>query len=140
MVPGLIEQPMSPILMLAPVVEYSSEVQQPIRATAVLGGRPQTYYAAPLGREQGYASSLHPGGLAGRARSGPRDPSPRHPSRLVDDLHLPGALGVDLQVMRAAVVVGPRGRTLARCQVVDGKVEVIAAILVHLEVARAAER
>lgn len=33
-----------------------------MRATAVLATRPQTYYAAPFGREQGRAYSLHPEG------------------------------------------------------------------------------
>ena len=50
-------------LMLAPVVPYSSKVQQRIRATAVLGKRPHTHWAAPLDREQGRARSLHSEGL-----------------------------------------------------------------------------
>jgi hypothetical protein len=44
------------------VVPYSSEVQQPIRATAVLGCHPHTHYAAPFDREHGRAASLHPDG------------------------------------------------------------------------------
>ncbi len=50
------------VSLLASVVSYSSQVQQPIRATAVLGGHPHTRWAAPVDREQGRASSLHPGG------------------------------------------------------------------------------
>jgi hypothetical protein len=48
------------VFLLALVVLYSSEVQQPMRATAILNRHPQTYYAAPFGREQGRSSSLHP--------------------------------------------------------------------------------
>jgi H+/Cl- antiporter ClcA len=33
---------------------------KPMRATAVLGCHPHTHWAAPLGREQGRAGSLHP--------------------------------------------------------------------------------
>jgi hypothetical protein len=39
---------------------YSSQVQQPMRATAVLGERPHTRWAAPVDREQGRAAGLHP--------------------------------------------------------------------------------
>jgi hypothetical protein len=46
--------------LLARAVPYSSEVQQPIHATAVLSTRPQTHYAAPLDRKQGSAGGLHP--------------------------------------------------------------------------------
>ncbi len=46
--------------MLVPIGPYSSEVQQPMRATAVLGGHPHTRWAAPVDREQARASSLHP--------------------------------------------------------------------------------
>jgi hypothetical protein len=42
------------------VVPYSSEVQQPMRATAVLDRRPHMRWAAPGDREQGRAGSLHP--------------------------------------------------------------------------------
>ena len=49
------------VFLLAFAVPYSSEVQQPIRVTAVLGGRPHTCWAASGDREQGRASSLHPG-------------------------------------------------------------------------------
>ena len=45
--------------MLALVVPYSSGVQQPVRATAVLSRRLHTRRAAPAGREQARASSLH---------------------------------------------------------------------------------
>jgi len=41
---------------------YSSQVQQPMRATAVLGERPHTRWAAPVDREQGRAAGLHPEG------------------------------------------------------------------------------
>ena len=46
--------------MLALVVPYSSGVQQPVRATAVLSRRLHTRRAAPVEREQARASSLHP--------------------------------------------------------------------------------
>ena len=42
------------------VVPYSSEVQQPMRATAVLDGRPHMRWAAQRDREQGRAGSLQP--------------------------------------------------------------------------------
>ena len=48
----------------ARVVPYSSWVQQPMRATAVLGRHPHTLWAAPVDREQGRASGLHPEGQA----------------------------------------------------------------------------
>ena len=48
--------------MLALVVSYSSGVQQPVRATAVLNRRLHTRRAAPVEREQARASSLHPDG------------------------------------------------------------------------------
>jgi hypothetical protein len=51
------------VLLLSPAVQYSSGVQQPMRATAVLGCHPHTHQAAPFDREQGRAASLHPGGL-----------------------------------------------------------------------------
>jgi hypothetical protein len=44
------------------VVPYSSEIQQPMRATAVLGCHPHMQWAAPFDREQGRAASLHPEG------------------------------------------------------------------------------
>jgi hypothetical protein len=44
------------------VAPYSSEVQQPIRATAVPGRHPCTHYAVPFDHEQGRAGSLHPDG------------------------------------------------------------------------------
>ena len=44
------------------VVPYSSGVQQPMRATAVLGRCPQMRWTAPEDREQGRAGSLHPEG------------------------------------------------------------------------------
>ncbi len=50
------------MFLLAPIVPYSSAVQQPIRATAVLGERPQSHWAARLDREQGRAAGLHPEG------------------------------------------------------------------------------
>ncbi len=50
------------MLLLAPVVAYSSDVQQPMRATAILSRHPHTRWAASFGREQGRAGSLHPEG------------------------------------------------------------------------------
>jgi hypothetical protein len=44
------------------VVPYSSEVQQPTRATAILSSHPHTCPAAPSDREQDLAGSLHPEG------------------------------------------------------------------------------
>jgi hypothetical protein len=54
------------VFLLTPVLPYSSEVQQPMLATAVLGKRPRTRWAALFDREQWRAGSLHPGGLAVR--------------------------------------------------------------------------
>jgi hypothetical protein len=51
------------MFLLTPVLPYSSEVRQPMLATAVLGKRPRTRWAAPSEREQGRAGSLHPDGL-----------------------------------------------------------------------------
>jgi len=48
------------VFLVALAVPYSSEVQQPMRATAVLGGRPHMRLAGSVDREQGCASSLHP--------------------------------------------------------------------------------
>lgn len=47
------------VSMLGPVVPYSSEVQQPMRAMAILNGHLHMWRAAPLEREQGCAGSLH---------------------------------------------------------------------------------
>ena len=47
------------------IMLYSSQVQQPMRATAVLGERPHTRWAAPVDREQGRAAGLHPEGHLG---------------------------------------------------------------------------
>jgi len=44
------------------VVLYSSEVQQRMLATAVLGCHPHTHQAALFDHEQGRAHSLHPEG------------------------------------------------------------------------------
>lgn len=52
----------SPTDQMVAVVPYSSEVQQPVRATAVLDGYPHMRWAAQRDREQGRASSLQPGG------------------------------------------------------------------------------
>src|SRR5260370_36224830 len=52
------------------VVPYSSEVQQPMRATAVLDRRPHMRWAAPGDREKGRAGSLHPDGLAAPGHHG----------------------------------------------------------------------
>ena len=56
------------VFLLASVVPYSSEVQQPMRATAIVGRHPHARCAAPLDREQGRADSLHPAGLTARDR------------------------------------------------------------------------
>ncbi len=40
-----------------------------MRSTAVLGGHLRTRWAAPVDREQGRASSLHPEGQSSAARS-----------------------------------------------------------------------
>jgi hypothetical protein len=48
------------VLGLAATVPYSSWIQQPRRATAVIGKRPHVHWAAPLDREQGRTRSLHP--------------------------------------------------------------------------------
>ena len=45
------------VLMFAPVVPYSSEVQQPGHTTAVLSGHPHTRWPAPFNHEQDRASS-----------------------------------------------------------------------------------
>jgi hypothetical protein len=50
---------------------YSSEVQQPMRATAVLGERPHTRWAAPVDREQERAAGLHPEGQVRPPRGEP---------------------------------------------------------------------
>jgi hypothetical protein len=50
------------VSLMAPVSLYSSEVQQPMRATAALGRRPHIWWAAPGDREQSRAGSLHPEG------------------------------------------------------------------------------
>jgi hypothetical protein len=50
------------VFLFAPVVAYSSEVQQPMRATAILSRHPHTHWPAPFDREQGRAGSLHPDG------------------------------------------------------------------------------
>ena len=55
------------VFLLAPVVPYSSGVQQPMRATAIAGGHPHAHCAAQFAREQGRADSLHPDGLAALA-------------------------------------------------------------------------
>ena len=69
------------LLKLAPVVEYSSEIQQPTRTTATLGRRPHTHQAAPFDRDQGRAGSLHPDGRPGRGRAAAHAP-PVPPVRL----------------------------------------------------------
>ena len=48
------------VYLFGRVVPYSSEVQQPMRATAVMSGHPHTRWSAPVDREQVRASSLHP--------------------------------------------------------------------------------
>jgi hypothetical protein len=48
--------------MFAPIVPYSSEIQQPMRATSALGKHPHTHWTAPSNSNQGRAGSLHPEG------------------------------------------------------------------------------
>ncbi len=50
------------MFVLSPIVPYSSELQQPVRAAAVLGGRLRMRWTGPVDREQGRAASLHPEG------------------------------------------------------------------------------
>jgi hypothetical protein len=50
------------VSLLASVVPYSSDIQQPVRATATMDGHQHTHQAAPFGRDQGRAGSLHPEG------------------------------------------------------------------------------
>ena len=52
---------------------YSSEVQQPVRATAIMSVHPHTRNAAPLEREHGRSDSLHPDGLAALAAFWPHE-------------------------------------------------------------------
>lgn len=56
--------PTPKIFMLAPIATYSSEVQQPVHATAVLREHPHTRRTGPVNREQDRAGSLHPEGQA----------------------------------------------------------------------------
>ena len=53
--------------MFAPVVPYSSEVQQPMHATAALGKHPHTHWTAQSNSDQGCAGSSHRGGQAALA-------------------------------------------------------------------------
>jgi len=46
------------VFLLASVVLHGNEVQQPMRATAILGSHRHTRWAAPFDREQGRADSL----------------------------------------------------------------------------------
>jgi len=71
-------KPSLTVFLLVAAGPYSSEVQQPMRATAVLGSHQHTRWAAPFDRKQGRASSLHPDGwphwpalAAQRQRCGP---------------------------------------------------------------------
>ena len=50
------------VFLRSPVVSYSTGIQQPMRATAVLGRRAHTRWAAPADHEQVRAGSLHPEG------------------------------------------------------------------------------
>jgi hypothetical protein len=50
------------VFMLARVFPYSSWVQQPVRAMAILGSRLHTRQAARFDHEQDRAGSLHPEG------------------------------------------------------------------------------
>jgi hypothetical protein len=50
------------VFSLTPVGRYSSEIQQPAHAMAILGSRPHPCQTASFGREQGRVSSLHPEG------------------------------------------------------------------------------
>jgi hypothetical protein len=45
-------EPIPTIFMLASVAKYSSEIQQPVRATAALGKHPRTHQAAPPNPDQ----------------------------------------------------------------------------------------
>ena len=78
------------VFSLAPVAPYSSEVQQPMRATAVLGRHPHTHWAASSDREQGRAGSLHPEGPAARPGSTPLAASFCRPSRPDDESQAKG--------------------------------------------------
>ena len=70
------------VFLSTPIVPYSSEVQQPMRATAVLGKQPNGHWAAPFEREQGRARSLHPGGLAALTREATGRVAVRHRERV----------------------------------------------------------
>ncbi len=73
--------------LLARVIPYSSQVQQPAHPTAILGSRPHPCQTAPFDREQGRVSSLHPEGPA--ARPGAYAGSQRHPSLSSQMIALP---------------------------------------------------
>ena len=80
------------VFLLAPVVAYSSEVQQPMRATAILSRHPHTHWPAPFDREQGRAGSLHPGGMPRPCQNGRKTAVPSSHSwapRTTFDLHFP---------------------------------------------------
>lgn len=64
------------VFSLTGPVPYSGEVQQPMRATAILSRYQQTHEAAPLDREQGRIGSLHP--EASQASGHPRARSKKH--------------------------------------------------------------
>jgi hypothetical protein len=49
---------------------YSSQVQQPRRAVAILRRRPHAPQTALFDREQGRAGSLHPGGVPWPCQNG----------------------------------------------------------------------
>jgi hypothetical protein len=57
------------VFLFAPVIPYSSEIQQPMQVTAILDSRPHPCQTAPFDREQSRASSLHPEGQ-GATRAG----------------------------------------------------------------------
>lgn len=59
-------KPVPTIFILAPVVAYGSEIQQPIRATAAIDQHPRAR-RAPSAHDQGRAAGLHPDGVLGCA-------------------------------------------------------------------------
>jgi len=49
-------------VLLGSAISYSTGVQQPVRATAVMSSHPRMRHAAQFNCEQGRAGSLHPEG------------------------------------------------------------------------------
>jgi len=52
------------VALLARVFPYSSWVQQPMRATAILDAHPNTHWTGQLDPDQDRAGSLHPDGAS----------------------------------------------------------------------------